>query len=94
MNERIKQLALQAGLKSEIMVDESNLDVECFLTQYDANVPSIHYWEKFAELIVKECCHIMNTTAKKAEESNTYMGDDVPTRVHQYKIKQHFGVEL
>ena len=49
--------------------------------------------EKFAELIVKECCHIMNTTAKKAEESNTYMGDDVPTRVHQYTIKQHFGVE-
>ena len=48
---------------------------------------------KFAELIVKECCHIMNTTAKKAEESNTYMGDDVPTRVHQYTIKQHFGVE-
>ena len=51
------------------------------------------YFEKFAELIVKECCHIMNTTAKKAEESNTYMGDDVPTRVHQYTIKQHFGVE-
>ena len=55
---------------------------------YDGFVPS-----KFAELIVKECCHIMNTTAKKAEESNTYMGDDVPTRVHQYTIKQHFGVE-
>ena len=49
--------------------------------------------EKFAELIVRECVSVMNTTAKKAEESNTYMGDDVPTRVHQYKIKQHFGVE-
>ena len=56
------------------------------------NIPD-DFCKKFAELIVKECCHIMNTTAKKAEESNTYMGDDVPTRVHQYKIKQHFGVE-
>ena len=84
MNERIKQLAEQAN----------ELDYETF-DEYNHKTVQ-HYKfnkEKFAELIVKECCHIMNTTAKKAEESNTYMGDDVPTRVHQYKIKQHFGVE-
>ena len=75
MNERILELAKQAGLK--FPSEEALSPVEI----------------KFAELIVKECCHIMNTTAKKAEESNTYMGDDVPTRVHQYTIKQHFGVE-
>ena len=84
MNERIKQLAEQAN----------ELDYETF-DEYNHKTVQ-HYKfnkEKFAELIVKECCHIMNTTAKKAEESNTYMGDDVPTRVHQYTIKQHFGVE-
>ena len=77
----IKQLAKQAEEYADIEYNASDLD------WYELKE------EKFAELIVKECCHIMNTTAKKAEESNTYMGDDVPTRVHQYKIKQHFGVE-
>ena len=81
MNERIKELAKQAEEYADIEYNASDLD------WYELKE------EKFAELIVKECCHIMNTTAKKAEESNTYMGDDVPTRVHQYKIKQHFGVE-
>ena len=81
MNERIKQLAKQAEEYADIEYNASDLD------WYELKE------EKFAELIVKECCHIMNTTAKKAEESNTYMGDDVPTRVHQYTIKQHFGVK-
>ena len=81
MNERIKQLAKQAEEYADIEYNASDLD------WYELKE------EKFAELIVRECCHIMNTTAKKAEESNTYMGDDVPTRVHQYTIKQHFGVE-
>ena len=81
MNERIRQLAKQAEEYADIEYNASDLD------WYELKE------EKFAELIVKECCHIMNTTAKKAEESNTYMGDDVPTRVHQYTIKQHFGVE-
>ena len=81
MNERIKELAKQAEEYADIEYNASDLD------WYELKE------EKFAELIVKECCHIMNTTAKKAEESNTYMGDDVPTRVHQYKIKQHFGVK-
>ena len=81
MNELIEKLAEQA-------MDE--MDPESF--SEDVHIPT-EWYQKFAELIVKECCHIMNTTAKKAEESNTYMGDDVPTRVHQYKIKQHFGVE-
>ena len=81
MNERIKELAKQAEEYADIEYNASDLD------WYELKE------EKFAELIVKECCHIMNTTAKKAEESNTYMGDDVPTRVHQYTIKQHFGVK-
>ena len=82
MNERIKQL----------WEDNDTIEV-CYPEQGSPVSVSATTLEKFAELIVKECCHFMNTTAKKAEESNTYMGDDVPTRVHQYKIKQHFGVE-
>jgi hypothetical protein len=49
------------------------------------------YFEKFAELIVRECLDVMSVTAEK--ERCTYMGDDVPTFVHQINIKQHFGVE-
>ena len=82
MNERIKQL----------WEDNDTIEV-CYPEQGSPVSVSATTLEKFAELIVRECCHIMNTTAKKAEESNTYMGDDVPTRVHQYTIKQHFGVE-
>ena len=49
--------------------------------------------EKFAELIVQECLDIMSKTSKEAEERFTYMGDDVPTVVHQMNIEKHFGVE-
>ena len=79
MNERMLDLAIQAK--------------DWAYADHDGYTAQMLFEQKFAELIVKECCHIMNTTAKKAEESNTYMGDDVPTRVHQYTIKQHFGVE-
>ena len=84
MNERIKELAKQATVSEPYYPagNDGHPEYRTYVSQ-----------EKFAELIVRECCHIMNTTAKKAEESNTYMGDDVPTRVHQYTIKQHFGVE-
>ena len=91
MNERIKQIAASSLIIKQLAKQaEEYADIEYNASDLD--------WyelkeEKFAELIVRECCHIMNTTAKKAEESNTYMGDDVPTRVHQYTIKQHFGVE-
>ena len=49
--------------------------------------------EKFAELIIQECLDVMSKTSKEANERFTYMGDDVPTVVHQMKIKKHFGVE-
>ena len=49
--------------------------------------------EKFAELIVQECIKVMDVTAKDAQDHFTYMGDDVPTTVHQIEIKKHFGVK-
>ena len=69
MNERIRQLADQAGLKSEIMLDDSSRDVECFVAQYDGSTPSIHYWEKFAELIVKETMQVVANNLPQ----NTYL---------------------
>ena len=51
------------------------------------------FLEKFAELIVQECLDVMSKKAKEAEERFTYMGDDVPTTVHQINIMKHFGVE-
>jgi hypothetical protein len=49
--------------------------------------------ETFAELIIKECVKLMDETVVKAADNNTYMGEDVPTMVHQSNIKKHFGIE-
>ena len=81
MNERILELVKQAGLKSEIMLDDSSRDVECFVSEYDGSTPSIHYWKKFAELIVRECVGV-------ADHSNVNSKSIIGQR-----IKEHFGVE-
>jgi hypothetical protein len=49
MNERIKELALQAGLKQRIW---NSLGKELPMWQEDPDNPGL---EKFAELIVREC---------------------------------------
>ena len=51
------------------------------------------YFQKFAELIVRECISVMDNTAKEAQENFTYMDNDVPTTAHQFEIRKHFGVE-
>ena len=55
MNNRIQQLALQAGLKQRIW---NSLGKELPMWQEDPDNPGL---EKFAELIVKECIDIANT---------------------------------
>jgi hypothetical protein len=80
MNERIKELARKANM----------VEVE-----YSPGFPDIRYpknFEKFAELIVRECVDIIQRESEKAIRNNTYMGDDVPASVTQWKIKEHFGV--
>jgi hypothetical protein len=47
----------------------------------------------YTKMVVKECLDVMSKEAKEAEERFTYMGDDVPTTVHQSNIMKHFGVE-
>ena len=73
MNERIKQLADEAGLKYHNWItNESNIN------DGDFKYPRLEDYEKFSELIVRECM------------SNLYLHgyDDARTQ-----IKQHFGVE-
>ena len=65
MNERIKELAEQAGFK----VNWQHEDVQAI---------KMARFEKFAELIVRECAEI-------ADKAEPYKASDL--------IKQHFGVE-
>ena len=50
------------------------------------------YIKFITELVVRECLDVMSKTSKEANERFTYMGDDVPTVVHQMNIEKHFGV--
>ena len=79
---RIRQLAEQAGLKHHNWItNESNVK------DGDFKYPRLEDYEKFAELIVRECaelCHMM------AEDSDSYVVHDGDTCARQ--IKKHFGV--
>lgn len=61
MNDRIKELAALAGLKIEIMVDESNRDVECYVDSNE-QIPSVQKIEKLCQLVVKECLQQITDT--------------------------------
>ena len=86
MNERIRLLAEQADKWS---AEEYH---QLFLANESPDRQKL-FNEKFAELIVKECISVMDTTAKEARENFTYMDNDVPTTAHQFEIRKHFGVE-
>jgi hypothetical protein len=77
MNERIKQLALQAGFEFD---DDLSLDPEpiYYTTQKDL--------QKFAELIIRECLNIIENEAVQYDEPvwAVELVND---------ITEHFGVE-
>lgn len=66
MNERIQKLAQQAGFQSYITTHEE--DVAMF--------------EKFAELLVRECAQVIKDCEK--------YGHDKPL---EFEVMEHFGVE-
>ena len=74
MNERIQELAEQAGLES-FYVEYSPWQVE---------------FEKFAELIVRECC--LQVADVRIENDFEPVGDAALVRALA-GIKQYFGVE-
>jgi hypothetical protein len=73
MNDRIKELAIEAGM---ILGVGSEFDMAKFMPKE----------VKFAELIVRECCRVMESLPP----STYHVGR---TRMSE-EIKQHFGVEL
>ena len=78
MNPRIRELAEQAGITT-------NLDTDFF--EKDPNKWVDYYSEKFAELIVRECAGI-------AKQTDTHDGDDYKSgRVWAgIDILKHFNV--
>ena len=92
MNERIKQLAEQAGFvlwKNESWNPGDTVDWSC---RYDDEL------EKFAKLIVRECVGIVEDYGLSLVGSDeNYLGEtlNLSIRVQEAgnKIKEHFGVE-
>ena len=59
MNERIRQLALQAGLTFVNSITDDNEDIEC-VADTDGGLPCSTELEKFAELIIEEACRALD----------------------------------
>ena len=74
MNDRIRELAEQATIKS---VSE-NFTGE----KFEIVTPSKEWAEKFAELIIQECCSIADGWVDDTDNGQNY-----PSEI----IKQHFG---
>ena len=78
MNERIRQLAEQAGLKIEYQMINPPKPFQI--------LGSTEQFEKFAELIVKKCMEVAKYHTPDTEECEyTWLIHD--------KIKKYFGVE-
>ena len=80
MNERIKQLAEQAGM---VIIED----------RFSTYLPFV---EKFAELIVRECLAHGKLTQSQAvvNGSDEYnAGREMGIEVFMNQIKEHFGVE-
>ena len=78
MNERIKTLCQEAFTEAH----ESRIGPDG-LVRSDGN-PYIFY-EKFAELIVRECASRVDNILREKKDGGGTMGDE---------IREHFGVEL
>jgi len=98
MNERIKQLALQAGIKiTPMTVDDIEYEYE------DVDMDGSEDLEKFGELIVRECADIcINENVSILDmnvirESGKFTLQDLATKSCgenlSKQIKKHFGVE-
>jgi hypothetical protein len=80
MNERIRELAEQAKLKTELW----NNPEPFVIYKEDVNYPG--GLEKFAELIVRECATIADI------EKSNLAGCGYITKTKGMLIKEHFGV--
>lgn len=91
MNERIRELAEQAGATTILFNKEGH---------YHIIKPEL---QKFAELIIQECIHLATETEASYSlirrgtfdfnEKNIYAEGEVAAKAVATKIKQHFGFE-
>jgi hypothetical protein len=85
MNERIRELAEQAGITT-------NLDTDYF--EKDFNKWVDYYSEKFAELIVRECISQIESQRSSGENTDAWtVTRDMCYRDMTIDLKEHFGVE-
>jgi hypothetical protein len=76
MNERIRELAEQAGISTNIDTDYYEKDMNKWVDYFS---------EKFAKLIIREC---VAQCEKNAE--HPYLGPG--SKLSAFNIKEHFGV--
>ena len=99
MNERIKELAGQAGFKPYYDIGTGEVDPDgqaVTLPNWSTTDPWISMVQKFAELIVKECAELIDnkvtiTAAQTYDEVFVAKYDTKELCAQQ--IKEHFGVE-
>jgi hypothetical protein len=77
MNERIKELAEQAGVKYSL-----------WLGSKPAAYMTYNELEKFAELIVRDCCEVLEQTQDALDRQKW----PTPRGCTEY-IKEHFSIE-
>ena len=88
MNERIKELAEQAGLVIEVGEDEDASEVFDEAVEYISNSYDIDL-KKFAELIVRECASVCDDE----RDSNDSEFGKLVAEICALKIMERFGVE-
>ena len=79
MNERMHELARQA--KIEFTLDPTERPIRAFVECWEDEL------EKFAELIVEECCQVLS------KETIRHDGYGYNQHALYQKIREHFGVE-
>ena len=85
MNERIKQLAEQAGMNIKTNISGIGLVFGTFEGHKISHI-SVEELEKFAELVVRDCLNIVNRKEYSYHEAD-------PLWETAQLIKEHFGVE-
>jgi hypothetical protein len=101
MNERIKELAVQAR---NYALDEKRIYERIHNTEQCMEEYREVYNKKFAELIVEECMTMCDTVsadylkhrkgAFDFQDKNIYAEGEAACDILKFKMKTHFGVEL
>ena len=83
MNEKIKELALDAGIGFTLWDDSGRAMIDNYTPE--------EYLEKFAELIVRECAQVCVEVGDANSDIYPEFGNGAYFSAN--RVKQHFGVE-